>query len=275
MDQQNQYEEIDLMDYARVIIKRKRMIFVVFLITVIAVVVYSFFICPKVYQIDTLIEIGKISNSLIEQPTQIVEKIDNDVYGAFVRAKLKIPEDQFPKIKTENPAGTELLTVQIESKEPELAKKILEEINSFIIPSHFNKIAAKEELIKKDIERLENKIALLEEDKENLEKKEKSLEWLSPYERVNEQLTASLFILYDVREKLSIKRQEIENLYIQVNSMESSLEDILPTTIVKSPTVSESPIKPKPVLNIVIGAVLGVFLGIFFGFSKEWWEKNY
>jgi len=271
---QTEYEEINLMDYIRVVIKRKRMIFGVFLAVVIAAAVYSFFICPKIYKVDTLIEIGKIEGSSIEELPQVIEKLDNDVYGIPVREKLKIPVAQFPKIKTKNPLGTRLLTIQIESSQPEFAKEILGETNNLIIADHQNEIKVKKGLVEKNIERLKNKVSLLEEEKKNLEKKEKSLEWLSPYEKISEQLTGSLFLFLDLREKLSAKSQEIENLYMQINSLQASLDDIKPTQIVKTPTISNGSVSPRPVLNIVIATALGIFLGTFLAFSKEWWEKN-
>jgi len=52
------------------------------------------------------------------------------------------------------------------------------------------------------------------------------------------------------------------------------LDEIKPTQVVKSPTVSASPIKPRPLLNIVIAAILGLFIGVFLAFFQEWWEKN-
>lgn len=279
MDQENktqtEYYEINLMDYVKVIIKRKQMIFGVLLVVLIAVAVYSFFICPKVYKIDTLIKIGKIGGTLIEEPGQLLEEIKAGAYNFPIIEKLNLSEGIIPKIKIESPAGTDLLIIKTESSTPEIDKTILEELNNLILIEHSKKFETRKELVKKDIERLKNKTALLEEEKINLEKKEKSLEWLSPYERVKEQFTGSLFTLYDVKEKLSARKQEIENLYREINSLEGSLlENIQPTKVLKSPTISEKPIKPRPVLNIVIGAVLGIFLGVFFAFGKEWWEKN-
>ena len=51
-------DEINLMDYVKIILKRKWLIFSIFLLAVIVAGIFSF-ISPKIYEIDTIFEIGK------------------------------------------------------------------------------------------------------------------------------------------------------------------------------------------------------------------------
>jgi len=287
---QTEYEEIDLMDYVKVILKRKWLILVIFFGAAIAAGIFSF-LMPKVYKIDTSLEVGIIeratgatSEQLIESPTQLVEKIKGDVYGIFVREKLQIPEEKYPKIKVENPKDTRLISLAIESAEPPKAQNILEETNNLILAEHQEKIKVKKgllenniEVAKKDIERIKAKIGFLEEERKNLEAKIEALQKILPYQ----QDPGTQFALFDTKEKLEQKKQEIENRYLEINSLENQInslqgqiEDIRPTQVIKSPTVSASPIKPRPLLNIVIAAILGLFIGVFLAFFQEWWEKN-
>ena len=318
-------DEINLTDYVKVILKRKWLILVMFFGAAIAAGIFSF-IMPKIYKIDTSLEIGQIAGAVVEAPGQVVEKIKGDVYGIFVREKLGIPEEKYPKIKTENPKDTRLISLAIESAEPQQAKNILEEINNLILVEHQEKIKTKKELIEQDIKtteekiklvesdiektknktqpidedikRIENKINNAEEEKSNLEAKVEALERVLVYE----QTPGTQFALFDTKEKLANKKQEIEDLYLtinllrrskedldiqvnslktnieslnaQINSLRASLDEIKPTQVVKSPTVSASPIKPRPLLNIVIAAVLGLFIGVFLAFFQEWWGKS-
>ena len=322
---QTEYDEIDLMDYVKVLLKRKWLILAIFLSAAIVAEVFSF-LMPKVYKIDTALEVGQAAGVPIEDPGQVVEKIKGDVYGIFVRGKLGIPEEKYPKIKTENPKDTRLISLAIESAEPQQAKNILEEINNLILAEHQEKIKTKKELIEQDIKtteekiklvesdiektknktqpidedikRIENKINNAEEEKSNLEAKVEALERVLVYE----QTPGTQFALFDTKEKLANKKQEIEDLYLtinllrrskedldvqvnslktnieslnaQINSLRASLDEIKPTQVVKSPTVSASPIKPRPLLNIVIAAVLGLFIGVFLAFFQEWWGKS-
>ncbi len=322
---QTEYDEIDLMDYVKVLLKRKWLILAVFLGAAIVAGVFSF-LMPKVYKIGTALEIGQVAGVPIEDPGQVVEKIKGDVYGIFVREKLGIPEEKYPKIKTENLKDTRLISLAIESAEPQKAKNILEEINNLILAEHQEKIKIKKELLEQDIKtteekiklvesdiektknktqpidedikRIENKINNAEEEKSNLEAKIEALEKILVYE----QTPGTQFALFDTKEKLANKKQEIEDLYLtinslrrskedvevqvnslktnieslnaQINSLRASSDEIKPTQVVKSPTVSASPIKPRPLLNIVIAAILGLFIGVFLAFSQEWWEKS-
>jgi len=325
-------DEIDLMDYVKVIIKRKWLILAIFLGSAIVAGVFSFLL-PKIYKIDTSLEVGRIekptgttSEQLVESPTQLVGKIEGDVYGIKVREKLNISEEEWPKIKAENPKGTNIVTAAIESAKPEKAKNVLEEINNLILVEHQEKIKTGialinqniktvEEKIKltesdiertknkikpidSDIERIKNKIVFAEEEKTNLEAKVDALQKVLVYQ----QDPGTQFALFDTKEKLAIKKQEIENLYleinslqrtkedleVQINSLRSSIEnlnaqinslrgfldDVKPTKVLKSPTISERPVKPNKKLNIAIAGILGLFVGIFLAFGKEWWEKS-
>ena len=378
---QTEYEEIDLMDYVKVLLKRKWLILVMFLGAAIMAGVFSF-ILPKIYKIDTALEVGRVAGIMVEDPAQVVEKIKGDVYGIFVREKLQIPEEKYPKIKVENPKETNLITLAIESAKPPESKNILEETNNLILAEHQEKIKVKKELIEmniktvegqieiiksdiekvknkkksseNDIQRIKNKIETLQEDigstrnkiqplrdditrieikisnaeeeKTNLEAKIEALQKVLPYQ----QDPGTQFALFDTKEKLANKKQEIENLYLQINSLKrtiedyniqlnslertiedynsqinslersledyniqinsleskiadyqaqinalkASLEEIKPTQVIKSPTVSEKPIKPNKKLNIVIAAVLGLFVGVFLAFFQEWWERS-
>ena len=280
---QTEYDEIDLMDYVKVLLKRKWLILAVFLGAAMAAGVFSY-LMPKVYKIDTALEIGQAAGVPIEDPGQVVKKIKGDVYGIFVRGKLGIPEEKYPKIKTENPKDTRLISLAIESAEPQQAKNILEEINNLILAEQQEKIKVKKgllenniEVAKKDIERIKAKIGFLEEERKNLEAKIEALQKILPYQ----QDPGTQFALFDTKEKLEQKKQEIENRYLEINSLENQInslqgqiEDIRPTQVIKSPTVSASPIKPRPLLNIVIAAILGLFIGVFLAFFQEWWEKS-
>jgi len=164
MEEEKQFEdEIDLMDYVRVILKRKKTIlFWFFGLAIIAGIIS--FIMPEVYKIDTALEIGALQGQSIESPTQLVGKIDGDVYGIRVREDLNISEAEWPKRKTENPKGTNLIRIVIESKETEISENVLKEVNNLILKEHQDIVNIEKDLIEKKIITAENKIESTEED---------------------------------------------------------------------------------------------------------------
>ena len=356
---QSGIDEIDLMDYVKIILKRKELIFGICFLAVAGAAVFSYY-SPKIYEIDTCLEIGVIKNDgkekaeLVESPAQVIGKINNDAYGVLIREKLDISDAEFPKIKTKNPKNTNLVLINIESSETENAKNILQGINQLIITEHQKLSETKKELLKKEIDSLENKIQLSENDVQRENNKIKSVQadiqitmnkiepLIADIERIEikidntkdqekiledkiealeeiliyEQTPGTQFALFDAKEKLANKKQEIENLYLrinslrrniedyniqvnnlrriiedynskinflmvkiedynsQINSIKAAIENVKLTRVIKNPIVSEQPIKPKPLLNIIIAGILGLFMGTFLAFFREWWEKS-
>jgi len=299
---QTEYNEIDLMDYVKVLLNRKWLILAVFFGAAIAAGIFSF-IMPKVYKIDTSLQMGQIGLQggvpiIIENPTQVIAKIQGDSYGVLIRKDLNIPENEYPKIKVDNSQGTSLINIEINSSNTGLAKSILEKINDLIIGDNQEEIKNEKDLIqkniqtlgqnidisKKDIERINAKIGSLEEERNNLQAKVGALQEVLPYQ----QDPGTQFALFNTKEELASKKQEIENTYLEINSTQEKINSIQsqidslsvqliqikPDEVIKSPIVSENPISPRLLLNIVIAAILGLFLGIFVAFAGEWWKKS-
>jgi capsular polysaccharide biosynthesis protein len=233
---QTEYDEIDLMDYVKVLLKRKLLIFGIFLAAAIAAGVFSF-ISPKVYKIDTTLEIGKIDNELLEGPPQLIEEIKGDVYKSFIQEKLNLSEEKYPQIKAENPKDTNLIKIEIESERPELAKNILSEISNLILKEHQEQFDQRRSKIEENIKEIKNELTLLEKQK----------------------------VYSD---------EGISQLQITILNLKEKINNAEPTKIIKPPTTSPDLIRPKPVLNIVIAGILGIFIGTFLAFFQEWWEKN-
>ena len=241
MHQRDNMDEIDLMDYIKVILKRKKMIFGITILAVVAAAGFSYYM-PKVYEISTSLEVGIMekqgedSFELIEEPSQIVAKIESDAYGVLVREQLQISEQDYPKMKTENPKNTNLVVMKIESNEPKLAKTILEEIDNLILKEHQEKSDKKKSEIEENIKEIQAELNLLETKK--------------------------------------YYSEGIAELQIKLVNLKNQTNTIQITKVVKKPIIPEQPVKPRPLLNIVIAAVLGLFVGTFLAFFKEMWEKE-
>lgn len=289
-------EEIDLRDYVKALLKRKLLVLAVFLIAVLAGGVFTFISSP-VYKIDTVLEIGTVGQKLVEEPAQLVGRIQGDVYGTVIREKLNIAESEYPEIGVESPQGTSLISRTIESDKFKQAKQILEEGNKLVVAEHQEKLELEKQLLEDkivatqanilvleaDIKRVDSKIVSLQEEKDNLEAKVAALQTVLVYQ----QDPGTQFALFDTKEKLEAKKQEIENRYLQINSLQvqinnlkdeisklqKQIQDIRPTSIVRPPTISENPIRPRPLFNLAVAGVLGLFAGAFVALGREWWQK--
>jgi uncharacterized protein involved in exopolysaccharide biosynthesis len=270
--------EIDLADYVRVLLEGKWLILGVTVIAV-AVAVGLSFVMPKIYKVETSLEMGRVGkeqaqpkvSNLVEEPSQLVEKISSGVYDTSLRETLGIAEADFPEMKAENPKDTALVSVWLESADPQRADDILDELNKLILADHEGEIKTIRELLENDVSRLETKIASVEIEEEVLEAKVAGLQAVSVYNQTIDIQNA----LWEAKGALESKKQEVENLYSSINSSRRSLEDIEPTAVVKSPVVPSEPIRPRPLLNGIISAILGLFLGTLITFGREWWVKSF
>ncbi|MAG44550.1 hypothetical protein CL633_01540 [bacterium] len=308
-------DEINLANYVKVIFKRWKSIFLIFVTVVLAGFLFTI-TQPKIYRTNTILELGQTEKGLLESIDQLIGKINNGIfngkYGVIIRA--------------ENFQNTSLINIISESQDPEKSKNALEEVSLIILKEHEQKSEIQKQLIQNDILKLENKTSLIDEniqttkskiffskddiirmnnkinhakeEQKNLQDKVVSLEQVLIYN----QDPGTQFALFDTKEKLENKKQEIEDLYLSINALESiikdfdiqisnmqddnydleieinnlnkSLENIQKTKIAKPVAVSPYPIKPRPLLNTAIAGILGLFIGVFLAFTREWWKEN-
>ncbi|HEO63708.1 MAG TPA: hypothetical protein ENN78_00365, partial [Candidatus Omnitrophica bacterium] len=139
-----QEDEIDLRDYIKVILKRKKVILAVFFVAVITATIVSF-LMPKIYQTSSVIQIGSIDELLINKQEAkeillshtflepIVKELNLVVSPEQLNIKIKQLREN---IKIEDIKDTNLLKIKVEYPDPDKVVKInMAVINSFISQS--------------------------------------------------------------------------------------------------------------------------------------------
>ena len=130
-------DEIDLVECIKIVLKRKLMVFWVFVLAVAIVGIVSFLnfqASKKNITTNTIIEVGRVDNVLIEEPNQIAEKIKNNLYGKIIKEKLNLVTT--PKISASAIKDTNLVIIERISQIPEEDKLVLNEINKFLLKEH-------------------------------------------------------------------------------------------------------------------------------------------
>jgi len=238
-------QEIDLVDYIKVIMKRKWVIIGITIGAIIIAGILTFF-SPKAYKVSAILEIGQIdigrasaSSRIItfipETPTELQEKIQQGTYDKILKEKSGI--ENIPKIEVSVPKDTNLITMEIESYNSQEDKKILETLASIIIENHAKLFKEQKDFIQEKIKKEELKISILE--------KSKSL-------------------------------PELQYLYVEhlsrIDELKNNLATATETQLIKSP--SENPISKSILINIIITGLLGIFIGFLLAFFQEFLEKN-
>lgn len=155
-------DEINLIDYIKVVIKRKWLILGITLTAVLIAGIASM-VSPKNYEVSTTLQIGNTTD-ILESTAQVAEKIKSNAYKNLLEEKLNI--ENLPEIKTETPQNTNFVSIIIETDNPEQAKQILDEINSLILLEHQEIFNKRESQIKENIKEIQDELTLLETKKE-------------------------------------------------------------------------------------------------------------
>ena len=157
MDQQQtpktEYDETNLIDYIRIIIKRKWLI-LVFLLAGLIIAGGLTFLLPINYKAETYLEIGEYSREdvlyyTMDISSRVVDKVNGGFYG------------DYPGVEANDDLGEGLVEIEIISKDPEEAKKTLENINKIILDERNQKIETRRNSLENSIKELQEKIDFL------------------------------------------------------------------------------------------------------------------
>jgi len=147
----NTEDEIELMDLLIVLWRRKWLIIIGTLVCAITAGIVAFNM-PKIYEVSSSIEIGKIDSGFVEENSVISRKIKSISSREKIAQELSIPIEEiggedFLKISSESSKNFLIITTKIETDKPDQGIKILKMVNQDILKDHQEKIEeAKKEL---------------------------------------------------------------------------------------------------------------------------------
>ena len=127
-------DEVDLFDYVDIIIKRKKLFFVVFFVFVL-IATTIVFLTPNTYEAIALIRIGNASKPLLSK-TIAQEEVRRTKLLSTVIEKLELSIDEFElknTIQAEDVAGTDLIKIKVKNTNPQLATNICDSIADIFI----------------------------------------------------------------------------------------------------------------------------------------------
>lgn len=157
-------DEVDIIDYLKVIWKRKIMIVAIVISTTITSAIVNLLL-PRIYEALAIVRVGKYIISVpymdnqegrfrIEEPIENVKETCKILESPFikdkVRAKLKILKKnlQDKDIIITRLEDTNLIEIKARAKEPELAKEIGNTVVNLLLEYHQDIIKKKEDMFK-------------------------------------------------------------------------------------------------------------------------------
>jgi len=159
-----QEEEIDLREYINVLLKRKGVIILIFLIAVLTSAIASYFIIEPVYQANTVITVSKpeIENTIVSEPS--LEDYKNLITDNVLEEELiqilnldkppieLTPYDLEQMLTIELPKGTNLLKMNLQASNPKLTKDIINNWATLFVEKNKRLYFDEVKKAKKDIE---------------------------------------------------------------------------------------------------------------------------
>jgi len=265
-------EEIDLREYINVLLKRKGIIILIFLIVVITAAMVSYFVLSPIYQSSTVFSVAQVDGQPVINITEALEIIKSNVVLDEVINQMSLEEttEQLkPQVTTEGLKDTNFIKVTVEADTPEKAKSLVENIVKVFIEQHQGEYEEKVKLTEDRLKILELQVAEFEKNIQEIEKTKKKIAASEELSEAERQFQTSLLLSSSVTE-----RELYNDLTEQINILQLSLKDCQDFKIINYAQLPIAPIKPRKELNIVIAGVLGLFVGIFVAFFLEFWQRG-
>jgi len=273
-----QEEEIDLREYINVLLKRKGIVIIIFLIAIITAALVSYFVAmspsPPIYQSSIVFSVAKIDGRAVINITEALEIMKSDVIldevtnrmgleGTLTSGQLK------SQITTENLKGTNFIKISVLADSPEKAKNIVENVVGIFIEQNQDEYQEKIKLIEDRLKIIQEQIAEFEKNIQEIEKTKNKIATNKELSEGERQFQTSLLLSSSVSE-----RSLYNNLTNQANNLNTSFKSCEDFKIINNAQMLISPIKLNIKLNILIAGVLGLFVGIFVAFFLEFWQKG-
>ena len=276
-----QEEEIDLREYINVLLKRKGIIILIFLIAVIAAAIISYFILTPIYQSSVSFQ---VNTELTKQPyyypasstnpyiSDILILLTSDSILREAAERINLSYD-FTKIKEKveatNIKDTNIITLTVEDGNPKLARDFADSIIGIFMKKNQFIYDEKRKIAEENLKIYEEQLDDIEKNIIEIEKTKLKIVNSKDMPDVEKHFQTSLLLNSIVTE-----RNTRNFLISKISSIKEDLMNYKGFKIIDSASEPTTPIKPKKKLNIIIAGVLGLFIGIFVAFFLEFWQKG-
>jgi len=270
-NQQNTQEnEVDLRDYVNVIIKRKKLILKVFLVSVFITAIVSL-LMPKIYEITSTIQLGSVNELLIKnEDAKAVILNQNSLLSVINQLDLKIEVEKLKKdISIEDIKDTNLLKINIVYSDIDKAFKINEATISPLIAQGQIIYQDRLAIVNERLKELDEEIMNTERD---IARTQTLISSLHNATNISQPDVSLRIIL--LQNTLPNYESNLTALRNQRNAIKFVLSNAKDFKIFDQPIKPKHPIGPKKKQNILIAGVLSLMLGVLLSFFLEFWESN-
>ena len=260
-------DEINLYDYWKVIVKRKRLIIGLFIVAVLASAIISF-LMPKIYRGEVILKLPAkelTSKELTSKELTSKELTSKELLSIIGKIDVE-------KIKKFLPTTHHLITnIKLNALKDSTDKLqlIIEAKNKDIISTAIIEFAAylnNLPLINRSVEEERQRLLMQSEELSKVIKD--SEEFAEIHKKL---LREGKLILLGFNPVEISKR--MSDLKIEKLGVEQSLQRPKSVEIIEKPYILKNPVKPSIKKNIALAGTISLFIGIFLAFFMEYIEK--
>jgi uncharacterized protein involved in exopolysaccharide biosynthesis len=265
-----QEDEIDIREYINVIIKRKKLILAIFLVSVFTAAIVSL-IMPKVYEIASIVQLGSVNEPLIKNEEAKAIMLNQNLLLSIVNElNLKIGVEGLQKaIKINDLAGTNLLKIKITYPGIDTAIKINDAIVNPLIAQGQGFYQERLAIINERLRELDLEIKNAEGD---ISRTQTLISGLPAANNISQSDISLRIIL--LQNTLPNYESNLTALRNQRNGLKFSLANAKDFKIFDQPIEPKHPIGPKKKQNVLVAGMLSLMFGVFLAFFLEFWQKN-
>jgi uncharacterized protein involved in exopolysaccharide biosynthesis len=271
---ESEYYEIDLMDYVKVLFKRRRMLFVIIGLSIFCGLVYNSF-CFSSFKTESILKPGRVGETILEDPEETIAILEQRSTLKKVLDNMEVEVEGKDKVKKlqeilafEKPKDINLIVIKAENGSSDIAIQSAQASANLIIERHESLFEKREEALEEKINNKKEEISTYREDLEDINKQIEILERNTNY------LEGQGLALQGYLESLRSAQEKLDNAKDELASLELQKVESRNTEIVASAADSLEEMQPRVLLTLSISGFLGLFIGIFGVFFVEWWEDN-
>jgi LPS O-antigen subunit length determinant protein (WzzB/FepE family) len=212
--------QVEVMDFVRVLWKRKWQIVVPTLICVLIAGILSF-VLPKKWEVDTIFVIGKFfvetsqgeyKEVQVIDPRRVVGQVNEKAYNRVIASALNVNLDKFPRLMAENVRGTELVRVAVVERDVKRGQAVLDSLTEILRKDCDRKIDVELKIVDTQIASLQTAIKMRELDIQTMEiEKAKLLEEIA-----------------SARKKVAISEKRSQDILAEMKAVEIRIKEIEP-----------------------------------------------
>ena len=262
-------DEVDLRNYINVVIKRKKLILAVVLVSVVTAAIVSLRM-PKVYEITSTIQLGSVNELLIKnEDVKAIMLNQNLLLSVINELSLKMRAEGLQKaIKISDLAGTNLLKIKITYPGIDTALKINDAIVNRLIAQGQNIYQERLALINERLKELDAEIKNAEGD---ISRTQALISGFPSANNISESDVSLRIIL--LQNTLPNYESNLTSLRNQRNEIKLMLASAKDFKVFDAPIKPKNPVGPKKRQNVLIAGIMSLMFGVFLAFVLEFWQK--